>query len=405
MKKIFLLFVLSFTTLTVNISIACTTAVISGKCTSDGRAIMWKLRDAGERENCLRFFNDGKYTYIGLINSNDPTGEQVWGGSNSMGFSIMNNASYNVNLNDTSSLKDQEGRFMKLALQTCATLQDFEHLLDTYPKPSGLAANIGVIDAQGGAAYYEVTNYTWTKFDANDVAVAPEGYLIRTNFSLSGKKDAGYGYVRFQTAQEIFKQAYQKDKFNYTTVIQEFSRCLYQSVLNENYREKYKTVPYGKHFIVSDDLITRNSSVSSIVVQGVKAGEPTDLTTIWSMVGYPNTCISIPVWIRGGKNLPGILEYNPVMKTSPLNKAALEWKVGCYSLDIPEGSHYLNVSALINKEGKGFIQRIEPVEKEIFAETEKKLDSWRVSPATTKDITDYYAQLTKKVIDLYHITY
>jgi len=81
----------------------------------------------------------------------------------------MNSASYNVNIGDTSPLKDEEGVFMKLALQTCASLQDFEQLLETYPKPRGLAANFGVMDANGGIAFYEVDNWKWTKFDANTI--------------------------------------------------------------------------------------------------------------------------------------------------------------------------------------------------------------------------------------------
>ena len=93
---------------------ACTTAVISGKYTKDGRPMIWKLRDTESFENKLKYFTDGKYPYIGLINSNDEKGEQVWGGSNSVGFAIMNSASFNVNMADTTSFKDQEGYFMSL---------------------------------------------------------------------------------------------------------------------------------------------------------------------------------------------------------------------------------------------------------------------------------------------------
>ncbi len=101
---------------------ACTTAVISGKAAPDGRSMIWKLRDTDDLENSFRYFNDGKYSYIGLVNSKDTEGVNVWGGSNRAGFAIMNSASYNVNVGDTTSLKDMEGVFMKLALQKCASL-------------------------------------------------------------------------------------------------------------------------------------------------------------------------------------------------------------------------------------------------------------------------------------------
>lgn len=144
----------------------------------------------------MRYFTDGKYPYLGLINSSDTEGKNVWAGSNSVGFAIMNSASFNVNEKDSVDIENQEGAFMKLALQTCASLAEFEELLNTHPRPMGLAAHFGVIDAHGGAAFYEVNNYTWTKFDANE---APEGYVLRTNYSETGTPDVGYGFIRRKT--------------------------------------------------------------------------------------------------------------------------------------------------------------------------------------------------------------
>jgi hypothetical protein len=55
---------------------------------------------------------------------------------------------------------------MKLALQTSRTLEDFENLLKSIPKPMGSDANFGGIDAFGGAAFYETGNFHFKKFDA-----------------------------------------------------------------------------------------------------------------------------------------------------------------------------------------------------------------------------------------------
>jgi len=153
----------------------CTTVLVSGKATPDGRPLLLKNRDSDEIRNRLSFFQDGKYTYYGLVNAKDIQGKEVWGGFNSTGFAIINSASYNLKLNDTSKLADREGIIMKLALQRCATLDDFEQLLQKLPKPLGVEANFGVIDASGGGAYYETDNYTFRKFDVNDPAVAPDG--------------------------------------------------------------------------------------------------------------------------------------------------------------------------------------------------------------------------------------
>ena len=380
---------------------ACTTAVIAAKNSANGRSMIWKLRDTDNLENAMRYFDDGKYNYLGLVNSKDTRGMNVWGGSNSAGFAIMNSASYNVNVGDTTQLKDKEGVFMKLALQTCATLEDLEKLLKTYPKPRGQASHYGVIDANGGAAYYEVNNWTWTKFDANDAEVAPNGYLIRTNYSESGTEDKGHGYIRREAAEKVFAKALENNKLDYRTVIQRFSRCTYHPVFGINYREKFESGTNESSFVASDDLITRHSSASSIIVEGIKPGESPTLTTIWIQIGYPNTSIAMPLWVEGGNNIPSILQYDADIKNSPLNETAMKWKAVGYPLTRSDGYHYLKLDELINKNNNGFIQRIEPVEKEIFDKTDEILAKWRNKNPSPSEIKDFYDWVENIVTSFY----
>lgn len=128
MKKIAVLFILSFLSFA-DQSFGCTTFLISGKYTADGKPILFKNRDADQMQNALAFFNDGKYKYIGLVNGTANWNKEVWGGYNEAGFAIINTAAYNNNIGDTIKLKDREGVIMKLALQTCQTLEDFENFL------------------------------------------------------------------------------------------------------------------------------------------------------------------------------------------------------------------------------------------------------------------------------------
>ena len=112
------------------ISNSCTSIIVSGKYTKDGRPLMWKNRDTWALNNKLMYFNDGKYKYIGLINSTDPVGKSVWIGYNETGFAIMNTNSYNLNdPDDKTKMAGLEGRLMKKALQTCRTVDDFENLI------------------------------------------------------------------------------------------------------------------------------------------------------------------------------------------------------------------------------------------------------------------------------------
>ena len=382
------------------ISDACTTAVISGKYTANGRPIIWKLRDTESFENKMRYFTDGKYDYIGMINSNDAKGEQVWGGSNAAGFAIMNSASFNVNMEDTTSFKDQEGYFMKEALMKCATLADFEKLIEERPVPKGLAAHFGVLDANGGVAFYEVNNRTYTKFDANDPAEAPIGYIIRTNYSFTGKKDVGYGFIRFQTAQDLFYQADAMSQLSSRTILQDFSRCLKHAVLDVDYRKEYSTVPKGQHFVNSGDMITRHGSSSTILIEGVAKGEAPDLSTIWTMVGFPNTSICLPVWLKGGKNLPEVLVADGELNCE-LNQMAMKLKDRCYPIKRSAGYKYLNVSELINREETGIIQQLEAIEKQVFSNTEEKLNEWHLNGCNKKDIEAYYKWLDQVTKETY----
>ena len=154
MKKLLLLFVLCLCFPVVDK--ACTSIIITGKATPDGRPLMWKHRDTGAPYNHIGYFDEGGYRFLGLVNSDDPEGA-VWTGSNETGFSIMNTASYNLKDDDIKEM-DQEGNLMRKALRVCKTVQDFEHFLDTLPRPMRVEANFGVIDAYGGAAYYETNN-------------------------------------------------------------------------------------------------------------------------------------------------------------------------------------------------------------------------------------------------------
>ncbi len=380
----------------------CTTAVISGKATNDGRALIWKLRDTDYLKNYAKQFpsEDGKYAFIGIVNSVDSVGNEVWGGNNEVGFAIMNSASFNVNLDDSVKVKDKEGFFMKKALETCKTLEDFENLLSNSQKPMGLAAHFGVIDAKGGAAFYEVNNYTWTKYDANDPNVAPEGYILRTNFSETGKPNVGYGFVRLQTAEQLFTETTKEKTLDYRSVIQNFSRCLYNPITKNNYKEMYENEPASNRFIHSDNLITSYGSASCIVIQGVKDNELPQFTTMWTMIGYPNTCIALPLWISESE-LPNTIIYNDSLKNSKLNQYNMSLLKKCYPIDNPDGYHYLKISKLVNKENNGYMQIITPIETNIFDETDKKLNKWRDKMPPKSEIEQFYTQLNNIVEKTY----
>ncbi|MBI9053853.1 MAG: hypothetical protein JEY96_08555 [Bacteroidales bacterium] len=379
---------------------ACTTAVVSGKYTKDGRPILWKHRDSDFNDNKLMYFTDGKYNYIGLVNSEDIKGEQVWGGTNSTGFSIMNAALFDVNLDYNGDYRDREGYVMKMALQQCSSLEDFEDFLNNLQIPKGVAASFGVIDAKGGAAYYETDNNRFVKFDANDPRVAPNGYLVRTNFAFTGEKDKGYGYIRYESAQDLFANAFATNNLNYQTIITDFSRSFYHSLLKTDYRKLAENSSDKQTFVNSGDLICRNGSVSAIVIHGVKKGEAPEFTTMWTVIGFPFTAVAVPTWVKGGKNLPKMLIAEKNGK-APLCDAILKLKDQCYPINRSSGYKYLNVTALVNNENTGILQKIEPIEQNIFQKTEKELSNWRINLMEKDKIQTYYKWMNNYVMKEY----
>ena len=69
MKKLLLLFVLCLCFPVVDK--ACTSIIITGKATPDGRPLMWKYRDTGAPYNHIGYFDEGGYRFLGLVNSDD----------------------------------------------------------------------------------------------------------------------------------------------------------------------------------------------------------------------------------------------------------------------------------------------------------------------------------------------
>jgi len=341
--------------------------------------MLWRNRDTWAINNIVRYFEDGKYNYIGLVNSKDLKGKSVWIGVNDAGFGIMNSASYNLNIGDGIKQSGYEGRIMKQALQQCKTLADFEALLDSLGTPSRLEANFGVIDAQGGAAYYELGNKGYVKFDANDPKVAPFGYLIRANYSHTGSfgKESS-GYIRYNTTNEQFYNAVSTNTMDAQFIIQKTTRSLYHSLIKEDLYEKYgnrpENTPTFSHF---GDYIPRTGTSSSVVIQGVKKDESPEHALMWSVVGFPLTSIVVPTWVKGKNTFPSILKYDTDLKDSPVCNAALSLKKQCFPIRWGKFERkYININALHNSKGTGIKQLIAPYENKIFEQTYQKIDKW-----------------------------
>jgi len=379
---------------------ACTSIIISGKNTPDGRPIMWKNRDTDTFQNAIKYFSDEKYNSIGLIDSDDPAGKSIWIGYNSAGFAIMNTASYNLIMDDTIDVKDREGIVMREALMQCATVDEFESFLKNYKKPMGVEANFGVIDAHGGAAYFEVSNFTYKKLDANDPAIAPLGYIIHTNFSFTGDPNTGSGQIRYKTAEDLFYQAAQQNNLTVRFILQDVSRSLWHSLTKTDLKKSCSENPAEQKFMNFTDFIPRYFSSSAVVIQGVRPGENVEYTTMWTVLGFPLTSVVTPLWLCMGKDQPSLvtLDKNGV---APLCDKAIKVKQQLFPIKHSYGENYINVNALYNASGTGIMQKLKPLDDMILNESNRKLDAWRSNKNFKQEIPEFYNLINKMIKDQY----
>jgi hypothetical protein len=383
----------------------CTNAIVSGKVTADGRPLLWKNRDTNFLQNKIMYFEDGKYPYFGLVNSADEDGEEVWVGMNAAGFAIMNSASYNLKPDDdTTKIQDREGIVMKLALQQCATLEDFEALLRDLPKPLGVETNFGVIDARGGAAIYETDNFTFRKFDVNDPEVAPNGYLLSTNFSVSGDPEKGSGYIRFETAGALFEEQLKNERLSARFILSDVTRSLKHSRVGIDLREQELLPPGTTTFSFFRDFIPRFLSSSSIVVRGVTQEESPDYTTMFTILGFPLTSVTVPLWLAGEDTFPGILKANE-NGTAPLSDASLRLKENCFPVLRGSGRDYINLNALLNLDHTGTLQLLPQLEDEIFLYEEQFFASMIRDGIDKTKIEDFYNDVEEMVREFYEANF
>ena len=386
---------------------ACTSAVISGKITPDGRPLLWKNRDTDNVQNAVKYFTDGKYPFIAIVNSvEDPT--EIWIGTNSAGFSIMNTQSYNlVEVKPDEERGAANGRVMKRALQVCASVEDFKVFLDTLSKPSWIEANFGVIDAQGGAAMFEVGYYQYAMFDANDPRDAPMGYIARTNFSFSGKLNAGSGYVRFMNEDVELMRACATGTITPAWIFSDLARCFKNQMLGIDLRDGDYNTPRTTGWFLDKDFIPRKSTGSSVVVQGVKKGENPELTVMWTLLNYPPAGVAVPLWVKNAGKLPPMVLRDAKTGVSPLCDKAMTLRNRIFSYKQGGGtSEYFNWERIYNPQGTGCMQRLEPVERAVFDRSQRVIDGWYAAGKTdVKQMNELYGWLEEYVTGQYKVLF
>jgi hypothetical protein len=353
----------------------CTIGVFSGRVTSDGRPLLWKNRDITNAVEKYCYFartnglGDTTYAYIANCNSNDTT--RVYMGLNEMGFAIMNSNSYNMG----DSLNDgiDDGRIMRLALEHCRSLADFEHILDMtnlIGRRDGW--NFGAIDAEGNGAIYECGNRHYTAYYADDSLGESDGYVLRATFGFSGQGDYN-GFPRYKRATDLVKNRLRVGPIDAKFITQILARDLANS-LADPYPLPYDGVQNGRPagcILVHEVTINRDVSRACMVVRGIIPGDDPSLATMYGMMGQPVLSVAFPMWVKSSC-VPWALNDSINV---PMYREYLRRYSRLYS--IPGEGTYLNSRYLVGKNGTGFLTYSLPLESSMYDTVENHLTLWR----------------------------
>lgn len=362
--KRFLIFLISIVSLTESIS-PCTSAIVSGTLTKSGRPLLWKHRDTGEQDNKVERIipKNGGFEYIAIFNASDKNCKEAWIGMNIHGFAIMNTASYNLKDDDVKEM-DKEGVIMSEALSECKTINDFESFLLKHRKPLRVEANFGVIDASGEGAYFEVNNTTYKRFNLKD---EPEGIIIRTNYSKSGRNNEGYGFVRENNARHLLNKYIKSQNIEPYVFTEILSRSYYHSLLDIDF------VTNDSEWAIDQDFIPRYISSATCVIEGVQNGESPSLTTMWVGLGYP-PCSEIRAAWTGENGIPQELRGTLENGHSVLCDESLNRREDVFPIKKGNGKKYIKMTTLYNNVGTGFCQKLIPINMEYYDKIYKELD-------------------------------
>jgi len=348
------------------LSFACTIGVFGPQATASGRPMLWKNRDVSNDSQAVRFFAGSKYRFITDVYAKDTA--NAWAGINEAGFAIMNSNSYNILDGDGDNADD--GTVMKLALSTCATVNDFGHLMDSLDTVGRQTqANFGVFDSTGAASMFEAGNLYHLRYDCDEDTV---GFILRANYSMSGSPNRETGKERYERAMELAVPARHAGEITPPWVIRTLSRDLGRQFFNPYplpFDSTYGSLPFG--FLPMDSTICCQPTRSAEVMVGPSPGQPAGRTMMWVLLGEPEVTLPIPVWVQGGP-VPAALGGD---SKSELCNEAIRLRKLVHS--DPDHQNAVNTLLLTD-----VLQKLAPAESSLFAMVDSAETAWAVTGPT-----------------------
>ncbi|MBQ4007145.1 MAG: hypothetical protein II603_01270 [Muribaculaceae bacterium] len=378
---------------------ACTAVIASGRATADGRPFIFKNRDASDgTNNSLLALHGAKYDYVGVVNySSSSSPASIWYGHNEAGFAILNTLSYYFN-SPTSKANTSAGALMKKALGQCATVDEFETLLQqtqAQTQSVTLSTNFAVMDSLGNVAFFETCNTSYTKFDANDETVAPNGYLVRTNYSFTSpyyNETNHVGEQRYKAACKYMEDTFGDGNIDALQLVHELPRYLYHGDREINLWDDIPNDIDDVRPTYFSNFIPRYISASAALMQGVASGENPECTVTWLAVGWPCACFTVPIVITPSKVLPQVVKRASGTYKSEMCTNALELKNRVFTIyhDGTQSTDSIDLAKLINNEQTGILQRVMAADAQVGELGEALVNQLRAGTASESDVASFY---------------
>ncbi len=271
--------------------LGCTIGVFSPLSTADDRPMLWKNRDV---PNAVQqyIYVEARHNFVGITYQG--VYNKIYGGTNDDGFGIVNTDTYNQGSWRTHGTSD--GEVMFIALSQCESVWDFLDILDSLiaDTSAGLRSThcYGVIDKFGNAIVVESTCTSYVYYSASS---APSGFLIRTNFAISGDDSLRRGWDRYLRARSFLEP---RIPLTYKDVLAA-ARDLVTPELDPNplpFEGTFDSLPYG--YISVENTLNRYYTTSYQIIVGAMETDNPQYPVMWSGFGPPYATIPVPIWVH-----------------------------------------------------------------------------------------------------------
>ncbi len=279
---------------------ACTSAIVTSGMSSNGQTLLWKHRDSRMANTRVRHITGGKYAYTALVHAKNS--KIAYAGVNNKGFGIFNTATGNLPIDREAENTNKVtfATLITLALRECATVDEFEELVKTWERGPRFQTNIGVGDANGGAAYFEIWHNGYKRYNTAD---RTSGFDIRANYSFAGdKKKRGVSQRRYLAAEAQMKKMPVFTPEDLMALSRSYYAVRFKgSVLDIT--EKYNDN--------TQRCVPRQSSVAAVVIVCDGKNPRMDVVN-----GHPAACFPVTAWVEAGANLPKCITGTDMFKLS-----------------------------------------------------------------------------------------